>query len=498
MTDPTDITATMLYNLVQCPKRVEMDLFGDVARRDAVNPFIQMLWERGTLYEQEVMASGKIAALDLSPLAPGEKEQRTREAMMDRAPMIYGGRISADGLLGMPDLLCRVGDGYFPMDIKAGQGEESGDDDESDGKPKLHYAVQLALYVDILERIGLSADRRGVIFDVHANRVEYDLAAPRGPKTPQTLWEFYQSALADLRQIVAKAQTPRGALASACKLCHWYSACNADLRAADDLTLVAGLGRSLRDAMAPTFPTMADLAAADPADHIDAKGKTPFKGVAEGRMRTFQARAALLKNPDARPYLKAPVVLPRSKVELFFDIEVDPMRDITYLHGIVERRGGDTASETFFPFFAEEETAEAERAAFADAYALLTRDPDATIWYYSKYERTQYRKLQARYPEVCSADAIEALFNPARAIDLYNDVVTRATEWPTHDQSIKTLAKYLGFTWRDTNPSGAASIEWFDQWVKTRDPEIRQRILDYNEDDCVATRVLLDGIRELA
>ena len=26
----------------------------------------------------------------------------------------------------------------------------------------------------------------------------------------------------------------------------------------------------------------------------------------------------------------------------------------------------------------------------------------------------------------------------------------------------------------------------------------KQRILDYNEDDCVATRVLLDGIRELS
>jgi hypothetical protein len=29
-------------------------------------------------------------------------------------------------------------------------------------------------------------------------------------------------------------------------------------------------------------------------------------------------------------------------------------------------------------------------------------------------------------------------------------------------------------------------------------PETRQRILDYNEDDCRATRVLLDGIRNLS
>ena len=43
----------------------------------------------------------------------------------------------------------------------------------------------------------------------------------------------------------------------------------------------------------------------------------------------------------------------------------------------------------------------------------------------------------------------------------------------------------------------AASIEWFDRWLRTGEPAVKQRILDYNEDDCVATRVVLDGIRTL-
>lgn len=77
-------------------------------------------------------------------------------------------------------------------------------------------------------------------------------------------------------------------------------------------------------------------------------------------------------------------------------------------------------------------------------------------------------------------------------------MVLKATESPTRDYSIKTLARYLGFDWHDTQPSGAASIEWFDQWIKTGDPEIKKRIVDYNEDDCRATRVLLDGIKKLS
>ena len=93
---------------------------------------------------------------------------------------------------------------------------------------------------------------------------------------------------------------------------------------------------------------------------------------------------------------------------------------------------------------------------------------------------------------------IKRMFNPDYAIDLYYDVVKKKTEWPTHDYSIKTLAYYLGFRWRDKSPSGAESIEWYHQWVETGDKKIKERILKYNEDDCIATRVLLEGIKSLA
>lgn len=490
------ITGSLLYDLVQCPKRVELDLFGDISDRDEVSPFVAMLWQRGTLYEHDVMDGGGLQALDLSKLGAEEQERATLEAMQHREPLIYSGRISSDDLLGVPDLLRLEGTRYVPIDIKSGRGEEGGGDDE-DGKPKLHYAVQLALYVDVLERLGMSAGRRGLILDSRGHEIAYDLTAARGVRKNDTLWEEYQAILAAARSIANRTLTPKGALASSCKLCHWYTSCTSALRAADDLTLIPVLGRAIRDVMEPTLPTVAALAACNP-DTLIENGKTPFKGVGADRLKTFHARAVLLTTPNSKPYLKNTVTLPVSEVEFFFDIEVDPLRDFTYLHGIVERRGGDTANERFISFFTDDESADAERAAFAGSFAHLTSEPTATIWYYSKYERTLYRKLQKRYPEVCSSEAIEALFDPARAVDLYNDVVTKATEWPTNDQSIKTLAKYLGFAWRDTNPSGAASIEWFDQWVHDRDPAVRARILDYNEDDCKATRVLLDGIRALA
>ena len=74
------------------------------------------------------------------------------------------------------------------------------------------------------------------------------------------------------------------------------------------------------------------------------------------------------------------------------------MRDICYLHGFVERDGRDNATEKFVAFFADECTPASERAAFAAAWAYMRDNRPCAIYYYSKYERTIYRKLQEKYP----------------------------------------------------------------------------------------------------
>jgi predicted RecB family nuclease len=459
------LTASVLYDLIQCPQRVALDAFGNAAERDAINPFVRLLWERGTLFERETIARLQLPFLDLSSTDEANREQLTLEAMIRGQPLIYSGRIRAGDLIGMPDLLRKEVGGYVPGDIKSGRGKE-GDADDHDSKPKMHYAVQLALYVDILEHLNLSAGRRAFVWDIEGDEVAYDFTTLAG----QGLWDDY---------------------------CHWHTACIAQLTAEDDLTLIPFLSRSDRDVMRDRIPTIAALATINPDGFIKDR-KTVFAGVGADRLRLLQTRAAMLKEPSPKPYLREPVTFNVLALELFFDVEVDPLRGICYLHGFVERHNGDNTTERFVSFLAEQPTPAAERDAFTAAFDYLAAHADAAIYYYSKYERTIYRKLQQKYPDICTPEDVERLFEPPRAVDLYGDVVLKATEWPTRDHSLKTLAKYLGFTWRDTHPSGAASVEWFDRWCRERSPEIRQRILDYNEDDCRATRVLLDGIRSLA
>jgi predicted RecB family nuclease len=494
----TLITASMLYDLVSCSHRVTMDVFGNPADRDDVSPFVQLLWDRGHAHEQAVMANLGAPVLDLSGCGDDEKQKLTLDAMERGEPLIYGGRISADGLLGTPDLLRKEFGGYIAGDIKSGAGEEGAGDDE-EGKPKKSYAVQLALYTDVLQRLGKSAGRRAFVWDVQRAEVSYDFEVLHGKRNPHTLWADYQECLTQARAIVSHAIETLPAYGAVCKNCVWYSACLQTLEASNDLTLIFDLGRAKRDVMRDYVPTLRDLAEINPGGFITDKGKkTVFAGIGPDMLRKFQARAALSVQNDGKPYLRATVALPARDRELFFDIEVDPMRDICYLHGFVERNNGENDGEQFIAFFAETPSKAAEEKCFAAAWSYIRTRLPCAIYYYSKYERTWYRNLQKRYPNICSADEVEALFASPFTVDLYYDVVLEATEWPTRDFSIKTLAKHLGFNWRDTHPSGAASIEWFDRWVQTGDATIRQRILDYNEDDCRATRVLLDGIRQMA
>lgn len=489
------ITASMLYNYVKCPHRVSMDLFGNPAEKDKISPFVQLLWDRGNAFEEEVIKQLKIPFLNLRIVSDNERESLTTEAMIAGKKLIYGGRIRADGLLGEPDLLRKQDSGYIAGDIKSGAGLE-GVNEDTDGKPKKHYSVQLALYTDILKRMGVAGESEPFVWDIHGQEVPYNLNVSRGSRIPDSMWQEYQSSLKIVQSISSGETKTLPALASDCKLCHWRRVCMKQLEDLNDLTLIPELGRSKRDKLICHVASVKSLANTDISQLIQGN-KTVVPGIGAGTLKKFQVRAQLQTKTNAKPYLLEKVELPPQKLELFFDIETDPMRNICYLHGFVERIDGDISTEKFIPFFAQQPTPEAEEDAFAKAWQYIRESNMTAVYFYSKYERTIWRELSKRYPNVATETDIEELFASKAAIDLYYDIVKSKMEWPTRDFSIKTLATFLGFKWRDKEPSGAASIEWYHKWVETEDLQIRQRILDYNEDDCLAMRILVDALRNM-
>src|SRR5262249_36483325 len=161
--------------------------------------------------------------------------------------------------------------------------------------------VQLALYVDILERLNRSAGRRAFVWDIHGDEVIYDFNTLSG----QGLWEDYEAALIKARAILARQLVPLPGYASVCKLCHLHTFCIAQLSAADDLTLIPFLRRSDRDVMRDQIPTIGAFAVINPDGFIKGK-KTVFPGMGADRLCQLQARAVMLKGSPPKPYLREP------------------------------------------------------------------------------------------------------------------------------------------------------------------------------------------------
>ncbi|NMC35212.1 MAG: TM0106 family RecB-like putative nuclease [Veillonellaceae bacterium] len=493
------ITASKLYDFTQCPHRVWRDLYGPLSEKgEEINPFVQLLWDRGVLYEQQIIA--KISQyLDLSRGRVDHRFAETIKAMNNKTPIIYQGVLIKDNLMGIPDLLRLTPAGsYIPIDIKSGMGTE-GTDENDEGKLKENYAVQLALYIDALNRLGYENQKQGIILDVKGNEVLYDLNSIIGKVKNISYWQSYRNIKEEVEKLLSNQIQNTPAMVGACKLCPWYESCKKWVKDNDDLTGLFYVGRAKRDVFYSDLGTnrIDDVLALDAAELLAKKKKDKdlLKGVGEATLNKIFTRAKIFK-VSKQPVLYEKIEFPKVAYELYFDIEDDPTREFIYLHGVYER---GPEGERFRDFTAKDITPEVEKQAWLEFWKYIRSLPkdDFAVYYYSSHEKSTYRRMQKIYPDVVSEEEVEAFFDHPNTIDLYK-IVFKSTDWPLGSYSIKAIAQYLGFSWRDQTPSGALSIQWFNEYIETKDEKILERILLYNEDDCKATLVLKDKLKELS
>ncbi|MGH9946937.1 MAG: TM0106 family RecB-like putative nuclease [Pyrinomonadaceae bacterium] len=487
-----------MYDYLKCPHKVWRDAHGPKGEFvDEDNPFLKLLWERGVQHETDIIENFGFEFVDCSRGSDAERIEKTNQALAERAEYIYQGVLAHGDLFGIPDLLHFDGSEYIPIEIKSGSAEEGSDETGDGGKPKKHYAVQLALYAEILNRRGLNDSRQAFVIDATGERTKYDLSAAQGPRTPETWYELYERVRSEVSLLLANETSNDPAMCSSCKDCGWYASCKKWAAENDDLTQLFYVGRTVRDTLRRDLETsrIADIIAQD-VDMLAAKkksDKTFLKGIGESSLAKIILRGRLMKN-GSEPVMHAAFPFPKAATELFFDIESDPTQDFVYLHGFWVR---DSDGGRFVEFTARELSPAAEMKAWAEAIGFIRSfsADEMAIYYYSSYEKSTYRRMRRKFPEVIAEDELEEIFEHTNAIDLYS-VVTKMTDWPLGSYGIKAIAQYLKFKWRDETPSGALSIQWFNEYLTTGNNALLNRVLEYNEDDCKATMAVKDYLKQ--
>ncbi len=199
---------------------------------------------------------------------------------------------------------------------------------------------------------------------------------------------------------------------------------------------------------------------------------------------------------------------PTADVEV--DVDMESYEDATYLWGasVTSNKPLEGVAAGYHAFVEWEPLTRAREAANF-----------AKFWWWLRDVQDQCGAQGLSFAAYCFwAQAEDGAMNRAVASPVKNgptiaDLTTfRTAQPPTwidlHEQAkqqiqtegplgLKQLATAAGFKWRDPNPSGEASILWYV--VATSDDHAaaelsRQRLLEYNEDDCRATKSLRDWL----
>ncbi len=284
-----------------------------------------------------------------------------------------------------------------------------------------------------------------------------------------------------------------------CGVCPWRETCAQRWAGEDHLSRVAFLRRDHAGALtAAGIGTLTELAGRGPDDLPDTIGRTSRARITRQAALQHAERVTGVPGYDFLPRVPGrgfELLPPPSRGDVFFDIEGDPFagdHGLEYLWGVLDRAG------EYRSFWGR--TAAREQDGFEQLVdhltAVLAADPDAHVYHYAPYEPARLKALSARFGS--RQAAVDRLLRGGALVDLYA-VVRQGLQISKESYSIK---KVEDFYRGHTRPAGAAvsdagaSIVAFEEWQQTGEQRLLDEIEDYNRDDCVSTRQLLDWLEE--
>lgn len=254
----------------------------------------------------------------------------------------------------------------------------------------------------------------------------------------------------------------------------WTSYCKKQAGDVDDVSLLCSVGKEAQKKLAEeNIHTIQDVMNADELPDIRPANAERIKLCAK----------AVTEN---KPVVLDKVNLPEKQVELFLDIEstdelgAQGFERFDYLYGVLVSKGEDVTFEKFVAYHLQE-----EEKMFRTFVGFLRELPDFVLYHYSPYERLHIATLGAKYD-------IDVDFIISSMVDLMK-VVKKKVIFPTSGNSLKEIARYLGFDWRGETDA-QQSIVLYLKYLETKDDAILQEIIQYNEDDVRATKVLKDWL----
>ena len=477
----------MLFHYHRCRRRVYLDSYGDPTLKDPPSDYFVKLRQDSADHRKAMLAQ-------FEPLSRPVYDRHDWEAganatyrmMAEGVETIYRGVLIAQGpgnhwYRTEPDVLVKqpgnswLGDWYYvPYNVKLGK------------KPKPEYQLVAAFSAYVLaETQGVWPDAVRLFLKEREYAVNLERYVPK-----------LQDALDDCLQpqdgVLVSKKSPEVFISrSRCDMCPWLGHCYEVAKATNHLSLLPGVTNKRYPTLVELGITTVEALANAQVSHLT-NALEVEQPITEKMI--FQAQAKWTGNAIARLHQGlfpiAPSDVPTTDIELYFDIEAAPDKDLIYLHGVLVVNN-KTQEENFHALVAE--APEHEETAWFEFLALMARYPQSPVYHFCPYEAQTVRRLGELYG--MNGMDVDHLLD--RFVDIHKRVVD-AVALPVESYALKHLARWMGFEWRDEDANGAQSICWYDDWLTTGDRTFLDTILRYNEDDCQATYRVKDWLVNFA
>ena len=500
-----ELSATDLVGYLNCRHLSILDRAvaeGTLAKPKVWDPLLEILWERGSIHEQNYVSHLQKAGLDVVRIdgvhVTDEAVKETLEAMQQGIAVIVQGALSHNGWGGRADILRRVekpsaiGDwSYEVVDTKLARETKAG------------TILQLCLYSDLLTAAqGVAPEYMYVVApwsDFEPKQYRFADYAAYFRKVQRALQESLTDQEAEETYPDPKEH---------CDICRWRKNCDKRRRDDDHLCLVAGISKlQINELKKHGIDTVQDLAALPlPLPWRPERGSVnAYSRVREQARIQVEARESgegkfeLLQVEHGFGLTCLPEPSPG---DIFFDLEGDPFvgeHGLEYLFGYVITDGnGDAVYKSDWAFTRTEEKQVFER--FVDfVMERWEKHPDLHIYHYAPYEPSALKRLMGRY--ATREEEIDQLLRAGVFIDLYQ-VVRHGIRASVESYSIKYLEAFYEFERGTQLPDANAALANLQANLELGDipsitEETKSVVQSYNEDDCISAAELRDWLETL-
>ncbi len=183
-------------------------------------------------------------------------------------------------------------------------------------------------------------------------------------------------------------------------------------------------------------------------------------------------------------YLQQIPTFSRQHVELFFDIEGIPDRQLYYLIGLLVCEENTCRYQAFWA-----NTDQDEGQMWSDFLGTVSQYPNAPLYHYGSYESKAMTTLSKRH-------GTESTGLEKRLINI-NASISGKVYFPVQSNGLKEIGKFLGARWTALNASGLQSLVWRYYWDETSETHYQDLLITYNQEDCLALKLLVDELSHI-